>query len=138
MKDFFISWLPLGGLIAFFSAAAVICQVGWTMTSEPFKPNLGRLNPISGMKKIISLRSVVELLKGLLKAGVFAVVIYSAIKNYLPASSRAMQMPLAFSAASFWDMLWTLSMRLAAMLLAMALVDYLYQRWEFERSIRTQ
>ena len=136
VKDFFIAWLPLGCLIAFFSAAAVICQVGWTMTSEPFKPNFGRLNPISGMKKIISLRSVVELLKGLLKAGVFAVVIYSAIKNYLPASSRAMQMPLVHGAASFWDMLWTLSMRLAAMLLAMALVDYLYQRWEFERSIR--
>ena len=136
IKDFFLAWLPLGCLIAFFSAAVIICQVGWTMTSEPFKPNLERLNPISGMKKIISLRSIVELFKGLLKASLFAVVIYAAIRDYLPTSSKTMQMPLQHGVAEFWDMLWILSMRLAAMLLVIALVDYMYQRWEFERSIR--
>lgn len=136
IKDFFFSWLPLGCLVAIFSAAVIICQVGLTMTGEPFKPNFDRLNPISGMKKIISLRSIVELLKGLLKATLFAIVIYVAIRDYLPFSSKTMQMPLAIGSAAFWDMLWTLAMRLAMMLLVMALVDYLYQKWEFERSIR--
>ena len=136
VKNFFFAWLPLGCLVALFSAAVIICQVGWTMTGEPFKPNFGRLNPISGMKKIISLRSIVELLKGLLKASLFAIVIYMAIRDYLPLSSKTMQMPLEIGSAAFWDMLWTLAMRLALMLLVMALVDYLYQKWEFERSIR--
>lgn len=136
IKDFFFSWLPLGCLVALFSAAIIICQVGLTMTGEPFKPNFGRLNPISGMKKIVSLRSIVELLKGLLKATLFAIVIYMAIRDYLPFSSKTMQMPLEIGSIAFWDMLWTLAMRLAMMLLVMALVDYLYQKWEFERSIR--
>ena len=135
-KDYFFAWLPLGCLVALFAAATIICQVGFTMTGEPFKPNFGRLNPISGMKKIISLRSIVELLKGLLKSGLFAIVIYTAIRNYLPISSKTMQMPLEIGGAAFWDMLWTLAMRLALMLLVMAFVDYLYQKWEFERSIR--
>ena len=136
IKDFFFSWLPLGCLVVILSVAVTIYQVGWTITGEPFKPNFGRLNPISGLKKIISLRSMVELLKGLLKATVFAIVIYAAIRDYLPYSSKTMQMPIEHGSLVFWDMLWHLSMRLAAMLLVMAIVDYLYQRWEFERSIR--
>jgi len=136
IQDYFISWLPLGLLIALFSVIVLVCQVGFAFTSEPFKPKFDRLNPISGMKKIISLRSIVELLKGLLKASLFAIVIYTAIKNYLPETSKTMQMPLAIGGSVFWDMLWTLAMRLAAMLLVMACADYLYQKWEFERSIK--
>ena len=136
MKDYFASWLPLGGLVVLFSTCTVIAQVGFAMTGEPFGPKFDRLNPFTGMKKIISLRSVVELLKGLLKASIFAVMIYSAVRNYLPTSSKAMQMPLLFGSLTFWDMLWGLAMRLALMLLVMAFADYFYQKWDFEKSIR--
>lgn len=136
VKNYFFSWLPLGLLVVVLAVAVVVWQVGWTITVEPFKLNLGRLNPISGMKKILSLRSLVELLKGLLKAAVFALVIYAAIKDYLPVSLRAMQLSLGHGSVAFWNMLWSLAMRLAVMLLIMALVDYMYQKWEFERSIR--
>lgn len=136
VKSYFFSWLPLGVMVAVLAVALVIWQVGWTITGEPFKINLDRLNPISGMKKIVSLRSLVELIKGLLKAAVFAVVIYAAIRDYLPSSLKAMQLPLGYGSMAFWNMLWSLAMRLAAMLLIMALIDYMYQKWEFERSIR--
>ena len=136
IKRYFASWLPLGGLVVLFSTATVIAQVGFAMTGEPFGPKFDRLNPFTGMKKIISLRSCVELLKGLLKASIFAVMIYNAIRSYLPLSSKAMQMPLVVGAGTFWDMLWNLAMRLALMLLAMAFADYAYQKWDFEKSIR--
>ena len=136
IKDYFATWLPVGVLVAIFSTAAVISQVGLAMSSEVFKPKFDRLNPFTGMKKIISLRSIVELLKGLLKATLFAVVIYSAIRNYLPSTSKAMQMPLEIGSVEFWDMLWSLAMKLAFMLLVMAFADYAYQKWDFEKSIR--
>ena len=136
VKRYFASWLPLGGIVVLFSTATVIAQVGFAMTGEPFGPKFDRLNPFTGMKKIISLRSCVELLKGLLKASIFAVMIYNAIRSYLPLSSKAMQMPLIIGAETFWDMLWNLAMKLALMLLVMAFADYAYQKWDFEKSIR--
>ena len=136
IKRYFASWLPLGGIVVLFSTAAVIAQVGFAMTGEPFGPKFDRLNPFTGMKKIISMRSMVELLKGLLKASIFAVMIYNAIKNYLPVSSKTLQMPLIIGAGEFWDMLWNLAMRLALMLLVMAFADYAYQKWDFENSIK--
>ena len=136
VKDYFAAWLPLGGLIVLFSTCTVIAQVGFAFTGEPFVPKFDRLNPFTGMKKIISMRSIVELLKGLLKASIFAVMIYNAIRNYLPVSSKTMQMPLITGASTYWDMLWNLAMRLALMLLVMAFADYFYQKWDFEKSIR--
>ena len=136
LKDYFSAWLPLGALIVLFSTCTVIAQVGFAITGEPFGPKFDRLNPITGMKKIISMRSIVELLKGLLKASIFAVMIYTAIRNYLPVSSKTMQMPLETGSIQFWDMLWNLAMRLALMLLVMAFADYFYQKWDFEKSIR--
>ena len=136
LKDYFFAWLPLGALVVLFSTCTVIAQVGFAITGEPFGPKFDRLNPITGMKKIISMRSIVELLKGLLKATIFAVMIYTAIRNYLPVSSKTMQMPLEIGSREFWNMLWNLAMRLALMLLVMAFADYFYQKWDFEKSIR--
>ena len=83
-----------------------------------------------------SLMGLVGGIVGAVAGALFAIVIYTAIRNYLPVASKTMQMPLEVGSAAFWDMLWTLAMRLAMMLLVMAFVDYLYQKWEFERSIR--
>ena len=44
VKDYFLTWLPLGGLIAILAVAVIVWQVGWTITGEPFKINLDRLN----------------------------------------------------------------------------------------------
>jgi flagellar biosynthetic protein FlhB len=133
---YFGSWLLLGLIIAVFVVVVTIKQVGWVISFEPFKLDFGRLNPISGMKKILSMRSLVELLKGLLKASLFCIVIYVALRNKLPTAIHAMQFPMEQGALHLWDLLWDLSMRLAVMLLVIALVDYLYQKWEFEKSIR--
>ncbi|GHS89401.1 flagellar biosynthesis protein FlhB [Synergistales bacterium] len=133
---YFSAWLLLGCIIAVFVIAIVIYQIGWKITTEPFKFDLSRLNPISGMKKIISMRSIVELLKGLLKSSFFVFVIYVALRDKLPIAMRAIQFPMEDGAFQIWDLLWDLSMRLAFMLLIMSLFDYMYQKWEFEKSIK--
>jgi flagellar biosynthetic protein FlhB len=133
---YFNAWLFLGVIISVFVVAITIYQVGWVISFEPFTPNFDRLNPISGMKKIISMRSLVELLKGLLKAPLFIIVIYVALRDKLPEALRAMQYPMEDGALQLWELLWNLSMRLAVMLLIIALIDYFYQKWDFEKSIR--
>ena len=133
---YFGSWLFLGLIILVLVVAVTIRQVGWTISFEPFKFNLNRMNPISGLKKIISMRSLVELLKGLLKASIFALIIYVALRDKLPLAIRAMQLPMEQGALQLWELLWNLAMRLAVMLLIISFCDYFYQKWEFEKSIK--
>ncbi|GHT00409.1 flagellar biosynthesis protein FlhB [Synergistales bacterium] len=133
---YFSAWLLLGIIIAVFVVSIVIYQVGWKITFEPFKFDLNRINPINGMKKIISMRSMVELIKGLLKSSFFVFVIYVALRDKLPIAMKAIQFPMEDGAFQIWDLLWDLAMRLAFMLLIMSFFDYMYQKWDFEKSIK--
>lgn len=136
ISRYFLSWLPTALLVIFFALAVTIKQIGWAFSLEPFELNLGRLNPIAGMKKIISLRSMMELLKGLFKSLIFGIVIYIALRDKLPLAVRAMQLSMEDGALLLWEQLWDLSLRMALMLFIISLVDYGYQKWDFEKSIK--
>lgn len=131
-----VPWLPVGLAAALGALIVTVYQVGFVITPKPLTPNLNRLNPISGLKKILSLRSLVELVKGLLKAVLFASVIYYSLRKETPQLIQAIRFPLEVGVAQLLDKLLGLSFRLAFLLFVIALFDYGYQKWEFERSIK--
>ncbi|MCL2008955.1 MAG: flagellar biosynthesis protein FlhB [Synergistaceae bacterium] len=133
---YFMTWLFMGLAILVVVVGVTVRMVGWKVSFQPFVPKLDRMNPISGMKKIISLRSLVELLKGIVKAAIFGWVIYLALRDKLPVAISAMQLSLGEGAMRLWDLLWGLAMRLAVMLLLIGIADYWYQKWDFEKSIK--
>ena len=131
-----IPWLPLGMAAAIGALIVTISQVGLELTPKPLIPKMDRFNPVSGMKKILSLRSIVELFKGLLKASLFATVIYFAMQKDMPELVSAIRFPLEIGLSQLFSKLLNLSFRLAFLLLVIAVFDYAYQKWEFERSIK--
>jgi len=122
--------VAIGGLIV------TVAQVGIELTPKPLIPKMDRFNPVSGLKKVISLRSLVELVKGLLKASLFAAVIYFALQKDTPELVAAIRYPLEIGVSQLFSKLLSLSFRLAFLLLVIAIFDYGYQKWEFERSIK--
>jgi flagellar biosynthetic protein FlhB len=135
-RSFFLGWLPLGMLCAVFAAAILVYQVGFVITTKPFAFNFDRFNPVSGLKKIISLRTVVELFKGLLKAGVLLGMLYLVLRNERELMLSIMMYSLDKGAAIIIEKLWDMALRMALLLLFIALLDYAYQKWEFEKSIK--
>ena len=133
---YFASWMPIGVIAVIASVAVIIRQVGWKITFKPFELKLDRLNPIKGLKKIISLRSLVELVKGLLKASIFAWIIYIAIKDKLSEAVNSVKIPFESGIQLLGDQLWQLSIRLALWLLIVAIADYAYQKWDFEKKLK--
>jgi flagellar biosynthetic protein FlhB len=97
---------------------------------------MDRMNPVSGLKKVLSLRSLVEMVKGLLKAALFALVIYFSLRKDTPELVHAIRFPLEAGVSQLLWKLLGLSFRLAFLLLVIAIFDYVYQKWEFERSIK--
>ena len=132
----FLLLFPL--LLAVFVAGflANVLQVGLVFSSEALQPKLSKIDPIKGMKRLFSLRSLVELAKSLFKISVVGLIAYLMIVRELPGL-----LPLADQ--STWGMLvfmgrvsFRIMMMTCCVLLILALLDYLYQRWEFEKSIR--
>lgn len=111
-------------------------QVGLVFSAQPLNPDLGRINPSKGFSRMFSMRSLVELLKNMLKLGVVAVVGFSILYRSAPGLMASMAMTTDAGAALGVAIAWRIAVYCCALLLVLAILDYMYQRFEFEKSIR--
>jgi len=110
-------------------------QVGFIITTEPISPKLERINPLEGLKRIFSKRSLIELLKSCLKIVIIAYVVYSSIKKYRDFLPLMLDMSLADSVRLVLSIAFNIGIRASIALLIMAVFDYFYQWYEYEKSL---
>jgi flagellar biosynthesis protein FlhB len=109
---------------------------GLVFSADPIKPDVTRLNPVAGFKKLFSVKLLYEGGKSLLKLLALGGVGYATIHAMLPGIAHLRgQSPKAFI-FTLLDAAASLSARLVAVLALFALVDVLFARWEFLRNLR--
>lgn len=64
--------------------AAQLAQIGFLFTFEPLKPDLNKVNPVQGAKKIFSKKNLFELFKNTLKITFLGYLIYKLIMESIP------------------------------------------------------
>lgn len=116
--------------------AANLMQVGVLFTTEPLKFDLKKVDPISGAKRIFSIRALVELLKSLFKIVFIGVITFTIIWWYKD-DMMMQSLKNAESSLAFFGTM-TIMMGIAATiaLLFLSVMDYIYQRYDFEKNIR--
>ncbi len=109
-------------------------QIGVVFAKKAMIPDFKKLNPLNGIKRLFSARSLVELLKGLLKIGIVALIAYMVVRShvddYIMLTHRTLQEIVAFLVSVLTD----LTLKVGFALLVMAAADYAYQRWEYEKT----
>lgn len=132
----FFMLMPLLALICVVALAANILQVGMLFSASALEPKLSKLNPLSGLKNLLSLKSAVELIKNIIKMSIVGFVSYQVIgdeiKNCLTLAERSVWGILIYMGKISFKILVTTCW----VLVLLALLDYLYQRWEYERGLR--
>ena len=125
--------IALGALAS--GLAANLLQVGLHVSGQPLTPKLDRIDPFKGARRIFSPEGGVELLKALLKVAVIGWVAWgvvgSAVTTLLPATGGSGGLILE----GVGRRLLSLGLRVGLALLVLAILDYGYQRWRFERSL---
>ena len=58
-----------------------ICQIGFLFTFEPLKPNLSKLNPAEGFKRIFCMKNFFEFLKNCVKVTFLGYLVYKLVKS---------------------------------------------------------
>ena len=134
--QFFLLTAPCLALLLAAGLAANYLQVGVLFTSEPLRPTLEKINPIAGFKRIFSRRSLVEVLKAILKMAVVAYVAYHAIETAYPQLAATVLMDRVGAAMLYAEVAWTICWRAVMALVVFAALDFFYQRWEYERGLR--
>ena len=113
-----------------------IAQTKGLFTMKALKPKFSRLNPFSGIKKLFSLQSIVNILKGLIEVIIIAVVIYNEISSRLPKfialTNAGVIQGITYAALTIYDMV----MLICIMLGFVAAADFLFQWWQFEKKLK--
>jgi flagellar biosynthetic protein FlhB len=113
-----------------------ILQVGFLFSSEAITPKFSKIDPIKGLKRLFSLRSLVEFFKVILKMAIVGIVAYLTIKGefkmILPLIDLNVNDILSFIGKVSFKILYSTCL----VLVMLAILDYAYQRWEHERSIK--
>lgn len=120
-------------IVAFLSD---IVQVKWKVTGEPLRPQLNKLSPLSGFKRIFSVNSLIELIKALLKILLVVYVSYGYLKDKWPYLYLLYDMPLLQAIQLVGNMVIDLGIRIAMVYIVIALIDYIYQKVKFSRDMR--
>ena len=116
--------------------AATMAQTRLLVTAEPLKPKLSKLNPIEGFKKLFSLKSVIQAGMSMLKIILLLVVIYYSLRDLIEIAARYLYADITGSCTHMLQAIFSMLLRVGLGFLVLAAVDFMYQRWDFEREMR--
>ncbi len=115
--------------------AANFMQVGFLFSSQPISPSLEKINPISGFKRLFSMRSVVHVAINTAKALLVGLVFYYSIKgsidDYLALGDYGIGDTIGFLAGEAF----LASIKAGLILAILGMADYAYQRRQHTKSL---
>jgi flagellar biosynthetic protein FlhB len=111
-------------------------QTGWLLTGETIKPSLAKINPLTGIKRILSARSLVQLLTNVAKLVLIGLVAYWTISQRFNDIVLSMELGIAALFKLGSSIIFSLTIRLGFVLLVLAVIDYVYQRYKHEKDLK--
>ena len=130
------------GFLPFFLAMVAtafgvgLVQVGFLFSATPLEPSFERLDPIAGLGRIFSMRSVARLMGGLFKVTAVALVVGWTVWHERLRLLEMSELGFEGVVAAAVELMLTLSLRAAMLLLVLAILEYGYQKWQYERDLR--
>jgi len=120
-------------------AVAFVCdvvQVKWQPTAKPLQPKFNKLNPIKGFGRIFSTNSLVELIKAILKIGLIGYIVYSYLKDKTGRIFILYNISLNQAIGLIGETVVDLGIRVAAVYMVIAFLDFAYQKWKFNEDMK--
>ncbi len=127
---------PFLVIILFVSLLINIAQIGFMVTPKAMELKLDKLNPINGLKNMFSARSFGEVIKSTLKASVMWYILYIFIKHNIPSWFNLTDVSVSVIAMQILKNIFSITIYIMIFIVLIAIMDYLFQRYNFEKSIR--
>ncbi|MFQ5587605.1 MAG: flagellar biosynthesis protein FlhB [Nitrospiria bacterium] len=136
MFQFFLMTIPLIGFIALVGGLSVVVQHGVLFTTAPLAPDWGRINPLSGFKRVFSMQGFVNGAKTFLKFLVIGGVAYGAISDKMPDVLVLGKMTPGEIIILTGEMMGAVVVRCGAVVAVIGAADFGFQWWEHEKKLR--
>jgi flagellar biosynthesis protein FlhB len=131
-----VTLIPLMLIVMTAGVVGNVAQFGFLITGEKLTPDLTKLNPLSGIKRLFSLRSLVELVKSIIKLTIIGGVAYIVINRYLDQIPGLMQLSVGGIVGFIGQVSFQLGLYTCMVLFVMAMADFSYSKWQHNRDLK--
>lgn len=127
---------PIGVISMAIGILVTGIQTRFLFTMKPVGFKLKNLNPLNGIRKLFSVKNIVELLKAALKISILSIVLYRILKNEIIVIARMMDMTAISSFSYVLKEILGMVLQIGLIFAAIAGFDFFYQRWSYEKGIK--
>ena len=120
-------------LIGFFSS---FLQFGWLLTAKPLIPDFAKLDPIQGFGRMFSRRSVVELVKSLLKVLLISWVAVTTVINNFNEALILIDTSIPLTLVFLAKVSMLILAKICAVMILIAILDFSFTKWEMEEKMK--
>jgi flagellar biosynthetic protein FlhB len=135
VKFFLISG-PFMAILLVVGVSANVAQVGFHVSPKALAPKFDKLDLAKGFKRLFSMRSLVTLVRDSLKLIVVGFVAYKVIAAEIPQFFQLADMEAGQLAVALGKLSLGIALKIGAAILVIAALDFAYQKFDFEKSIR--
>lgn len=136
MVPMVLAILPLVAAAMAVGVAANFAQVGFVLSLETLNPTLNKLNPLNGIKRLFSAISLVDGIKAIGKSALFGYLAYAQIAGHWDQLLHLGHQPIGATLILLGSILQTIFSHIAIAWLAIAALDYFFQRKQVDKQLR--
>ena len=128
--------LPILGISFLVAFVSTIAQVGWKPTLKPLTPKLNRLSPIQGLKRMFSMRTLVELLKSILKITIILIIVFTTLADFENMIYNFYRLPVFDGYVLIINTVLDMAIKVGMYFIIIAVIDYAYQKYKHEKDLK--
>lgn len=133
---FFVVIAPIAITTLIIGVLSSYLQVGVLFTTKTLSVDIKKINPIDGFKRMFSMRSVVELIKALIRILIISYIAYNYVKGQIVTILETIGMDTEIILKSIVNMSMSIGIRVGVVLIALAALDYFYQWYEYNKNLK--
>lgn len=107
-------------------------QQKWMVTAKPLQPKFSKISPISGFKRMFSVRQLVELIKSIAMISIIMIVVYNTVKSKMNILLTFYDVGLNTALSTISSIIIDLGIKISAVFLIVGFADLFYQRIKFK------
>jgi len=128
--------LPVMGVVCAAALAINCFQVGFHVSVKSLEPKLERFNVLKGMRRFVSLKSLAELIKSIIKLIIIGLIAYLVIKGESPRFVHLHHLETVQILAYILRVIFTIFIWVTLIMVVLAVFDYAFQKWRFEEQLK--
>ncbi|MEY8193344.1 MAG: flagellar biosynthesis protein FlhB [Cycloclasticus sp.] len=136
MQDMLAAIAPFLAAMVLAALVGPVAMGGWSFSAEALTPKASKMNPLEGLKRMFAVRSLIELVKSLLKFGLVLGVMLLLVEVYLPEFLNFSQLPIATALLRASDLMTMSFVVLCASLLLVVAIDVPFSLWEYKKKLK--